>query len=109
MNAAVQTPLHIPALPQPFAAYGWLITFAAFADEPLGTMGPASVRHSAEQIRANGREFRMLDDDGEHCYSGFYLGEDDETMFSPLDDFGMPNCGCTRIEYRNAQGTWEAL
>lgn len=49
-------------------------------------------------------KFRMLDDDGEVYYEGFCNRE----SFQPLDDFGMPNAGCTMIEYQN-NGKWELL
>lgn len=89
-------------------AYGWVITWT-HDGEPTGTHGPRRSTFTAEQIKAEGREFRMLDDDGEHYYRGFYLGPDDESMFGPLDDFGMPNAGATSIEYRNPAGGWDLL
>jgi hypothetical protein len=32
---------------------------------------------------------------------GRYLGPDDETMFAPLGDYGIPAAGAERIEYQN--------
>lgn len=53
------------------------------------------------------RRFRMYDDDGEPYYDGLFLRsptstEGCEDDFAPLEDFGMPNAGCTRIDYWNA-------
>ncbi len=48
--------------------------------------------------------FRMKDDDGEVYYEGLSGG----MTFNPLDDFGMPNAGCTTIEYLTGR-KWEAL
>lgn len=90
-------------------AYGWVITWTAFADEKPGIVGPRGCEFTAEHIEANGREFRMLDADDMHYYTGFYVGPSDETEFAPLDDFGMPNAGAVTIEYRNAAGEWSAL
>ena len=39
--------------------------------------------------------FRMRDDDNNLYYEGYCTAE----SFAPLDDFGMPNDGCTTIEY----------
>ena len=36
----------------------------------------------------------MLDDDRTVYYEGFLIGDE----FAPLDDFGEPNAGCTRIQ-----------
>jgi hypothetical protein len=49
----------------------------------------------------------MYDDDGKLYYAGTIWGDYDG--FEPLDDFGMPNAGCTSIEYKNDAGTWEVL
>lgn len=88
--------------------YGWVITWT-HDDETPGTWGPRGCAFDPATIKAKGREFRMFDDDGVHYYSGFFLGPDDETLFRPLDDYGMPHAGCTSIQYRNARGIWEAL
>ena len=51
--------------------------------------------------------FRMKDDDGEICYYG---RSSSDSSFAPLDDFGMPNAGCTMIEYYNTERKkWELL
>ncbi len=52
-------------------------------------------------------KFRMSDDDDEVYYVGY---ASDDSSFDPLDDFGMPNAGCTTIEYYNIEnGSWEVL
>ncbi|NOR56995.1 MAG: hypothetical protein GQ474_00550 [Sulfurimonas sp.] len=53
-------------------------------------------------------KFRMLDDDDEVYYIGYSNDCDSEKAFQPLDDFGMPNAGCTDIQYRH-NGKWESL
>ena len=91
--------------------YSWVITKDNLAESPLessvGTLGPHNCSEPAEHIKARGTKFRMKDDDGEIYYYGFIYG--DYEGFEPLDDFGMPNAGCTSIEYKNKQGEWEAL
>lgn len=54
-----------------------------------------------------GGQFRMFDDDKNLYYSGTIWGDYDG--FEPLDDFGMPNAGCTGIQYKNDEGEWEWL
>ena len=47
------------------------------------------------------KEFRMLDDDGNVMYEGrILLGDEPDAEFRPLNDFGMPNAGCTSIQIR---------
>ncbi|MBP2657189.1 MAG: hypothetical protein H6Q69_221 [Firmicutes bacterium] len=52
----------------------------------------------------DGREllykFRMKDDGGIIYYYGV---SSSDSSFAPLDDFGMPNAGCTMIEYYNKE------
>ena len=50
-------------------------------------------------------KFKMYDDDGILYYEGLSSEED----FSPLDDFGMPNAGCTYIEYQQEDESWQVL
>lgn len=107
------------------SSYGWLITHDSIADtdEPApsnqnakGMTGPRDIgpdhlatleavakagfnRYQGESVR----KFQMRDDDGELYYTGLYIGPDDENMFGPLDDFGMPNAGATEISYYNPE------
>lgn len=69
----------------------------------VGMTGPRSNKLTAEMIGHNPsrKPFRLLDDDGTLYYEGFLIG--DET--APLDDFGEPNAGCTRIQLLE-NGIW---
>ncbi len=96
--------------------YHWVINRDLITDpehdvDEAGTHGPSGTELNAEQIEKHplGKAFLMRDADGETYYEGIYVGPDDETLFAPLDDFGMPNAGCTEIAYRNALGAWEWL
>ena len=63
----------------------------------------------------NGERFRMYDGDDELYYEGRWVADpniDDEAFegFEPLDCFGAPNAGCTRLDYRNdTTGEWATL
>lgn len=92
--------------------YAWAITKDHIADENAregsnlnakGVIGPRGVKLTAEQIEnhPNREYFKMYDDDGELYYEGYFVGADDAEGFEPLEDFGMPNAGCTGIKYRN--------
>jgi len=94
--------------------YAWIIDYAdagTGADE-MGTIGP---HHADRKLVGRlvheraGDTFRMKDDDGEVCYVGRIILDDDTSGFEPLDDFGMPNAGCTSIEYREKTGAWVML
>lgn len=100
--------------------YGWLITtdFHPDANSKPGTnynakgvMGPNGItdQSAARLLNGEGHLFRLYDDDHILYYEGRFIGDhDSEDGFGPLDDFGMPNAGCTSIEYyRN--GGWEQL
>ncbi|TSP14045.1 hypothetical protein [Cupriavidus campinensis] len=52
--------------------------------------------------------FRLYDDDGELYYEGLSSDRDSETAFQPLD-WAMADSGCTRIDYKQDDGTWETL
>lgn len=51
-------------------------------------------------------EFRLYDDDGELYYSGRQNQHGDG--FEPLDQYGMPNAGCTEIRLHE-NGEWKTL
>ncbi len=83
-------------------------------DGSVGVIGPraATDEHVLLLGSGGGTRFRMLDDDGGVCYEGKFIG--DETgheAFAPLDDFGTPNAGCTRIDYwePGKGGGWKTL
>ena len=102
--------------------YAWTITRDLIADKdaPEGTnanakgiVGPRDCELTSEQIRRHpdAEKFIMKDDSGESYYHGYYveLGETEEGEFYPLDDFGMPNAGCSEIWYKNKNGEWSVL
>lgn len=79
--------------------YRWRITKDRIdADDAVGVEGPG---HLDPTIAANPTPFAMYDDDRECYYEGMLYG--DFTGFEPLDDFGMPNAGCTMIKIN---GSW---
>lgn len=115
----------------------WIITKDKIADDKdklenpdgkcnayaKGLIGPsiASDKDEARLRAGEGREFRMLDDDGIIYYYGRILEQSDctgeyedgawgkDSELAPLDCFGSPNAGCVQIEYKNADGKWEGL
>lgn len=68
----------------------------------VGVRGPWNYEGDGSELTVR---FRMFDDD-KHLY---YEGRSKEIGFEPLDDFGMPNAGCTYIEYLNNEGQWEII
>ena len=84
--------------------YYWKITGAVLGlVSEIGTVGPYN---ADETITENRGVFRMKDNDGTIYYHGEIYGDYDG--FEPLDDYGMPNAGCTSIEY-NEKGEWKQL
>lgn len=87
----------------------WTITddFIDNDREAEGTVGPRNADLSADEIvnHPQAKRFRMYDDDGTLYYEGSLVGEDE---FAPLDDFGEPNAGCTRIDILEG-GKWRPL
>ena len=74
--------------------YYWKITKDVINDgEEEGVEGPRGFY----PIKNNRAHFVMKDDDDETYYEGDIYG--DYTGFEPLNDFGMPNAGCTKIFY----------
>lgn len=60
--------------------------------------------------------FRMYDDDdilyyeGTLCFDNQEEDRNPEVWFAPLDDYGMPNDGCTRIRILNTvTGKWDLV
>lgn len=81
--------------------YGWRITKVNpefLEQEEVNTVGPATLSAELEHelFAGYGQEFKMYDDDDIWYYTGMIVGEFEGT--EPLDDFGTPNAGCTRIE-----------
>ncbi len=95
------------------ATYAWTITKDYIEDgKDEGTEGP----HDAPDTFGDDwhfRKFRMMDDDCELYYVGVVASADpdgEEACFGPLDDFGTPNAGCTRIDIQNPEtGEWEQV
>lgn len=83
------------------STYGWVTD--------CGYSGPRDSPFTDQEIREKGTPFRLYDDDGLLCHTGKCLCPDqDESLFGPLDDFGAPHSGCTRIDYfMNNQ--WETI
>ena len=76
-------------------SYYWKITKVHLEDlkNEVGVCGP----HGADDsINKNSARFSMYDDDDNCYYEGMIYG--DYEGFEPLDDFGMPNAGCTYIK-----------
>jgi len=97
--------------------YSWIITNDYIGNgEANGTIGPSNgwTREEIDNC-PNIEKFKMYDDDDELYYSGIIAYSSPSLMgselgFAPLDDFGMPNAGCTYIKYWNSKREiWEVL
>lgn len=100
--------------------YAWIVTVDHLTTDPAdefnrtGFVGPRGAsKDLLDKLRDDpkkhgAKHWRTLDDDGEMIHEGYYLGPDDDTMFSPLNDLSMPDAGATEIQYRTRAG-WEAL
>ena len=92
--------------------FGWIITKVntdILIIEEVGTMGPRGLTATEDEIKTQGKAFRMYDDDGILYYEGFCLCNNNEDLFMPLEHFGAPNAGCTEIHYMNQDGYWDIL
>lgn len=96
--------------------YKWIIT-QDFLDgntqrSAVGVSGPRGCdNRTADQLPDT---FRIYDGDGELYYEGktdalSNTASGEDCGFEPLDDFGMPDSGCTEIRYLNDKGEWETL
>ena len=65
----------------------------------VGMMGPRDCRVLIDEEMPN--TFMMYDDDGVCYYEGITDAdlENGDKVFAPLEDFGSPNAGATRIDY----------
>lgn len=95
------------------APYAWIITEDRINDDGsvpsrVGTMGPSNAHPDfCAAVAKPGRHrirFRMYDDEGTYYYGGFLTFDPDcpayiEPAWAPVDDFGMPDAGCTQISY----------
>lgn len=73
-----------------------------------GVIGPRNNTLTKDQLK-QGQKFRMLDDDDIVYYYGFYVESGDSDEFEPLVCFGLPNAGCTAIQYKDNKGKWQDL
>ena len=91
--------------------YYWEITKDCSGDEPEAVGVSGGNKKTLERSWSL-RPFRLLDGDNIVYYEGSFYCTDDESNgeegFSPLDDYGMPNAGCTSIEYW-IDGKWVTL
>ena len=83
----------------------------------VGITGPRTASPAAlDRLEAGeGEHFRMYDDDDELYYEGRWVADPDVSDeafegFEPLDCFGAPNAGCTRLDYLDElTGEWATL
>jgi len=108
----------------PYSTYAWIIDKDLITDgrhkapslsNSVGLTGPNNADPTVinRLLAGQGRQFRLLDGDGKLYYEGRVLSadidfKDDSYMFSPLDDFGKGNAGCTEIQY-HYPARWETL
>ena len=86
------------------SGYIWHVTYDHLEDKVINIVGPYDADEK-ELVKCT-RVFRMFDDDGVLYYEG--VMSDDCEGFEPLDDFGMPNAGCTEIRLLE-DGKWVTL
>lgn len=88
--------------------YGWVISKCFLDFDKGGTYGPVDTELTPSEILAHpkAKKFRLYDDDKTLYYEGFMVHDGSSDGFEPLDDFGEPNAGCTRIAYWE-NGKWE--
>lgn len=91
----------------------WVITKDKLFEDSVKEYGKCNFTSSVgvSSRKYDGRKlehrFRMKDDDGIIYYYGTCSND---SSFAPLDDFGMPDSGCTSIEYYNKdKKKWEVL
>jgi hypothetical protein len=84
----------------------WIILKDRISDVAAGERSAVGVRSCNHKEGAKlPYRFRLLDDDGEV----YYEGRMSELDFDPLDDYGMPNAGCTELQYREGNGPWTRM
>ena len=79
--------------------YRWTITKDHMAGGPCNFPSKAGVTgpHNADpNCKTNPVHWSAYDDDGGCYYEGMLYG--DYSGFEPLDDFAMPDSGCTSIK-----------
>lgn len=97
--------------------YGWIITEDHISKEcgdksEVGISGPRNISKAvlARLKKGEGVKFKLYDDDGILYYEGLQIegDEGDEGTFAPLDNFGMPNSGCTELK-QFLNGEWVSI
>ena len=89
----------------------WIITKDHYGEGPQGTsLNAVGVQgpRDCDPKTPTPHCFKMYTDDNELVYEG----KCSDVEFYPLDDFGMPNFGCTYIKYfvKTPNGyRWETL
>jgi len=71
----------------------WKVTYDHFDQKPV-LVRSSNWRDDVDT--SDWIPFEMFDDDGNRMCAGLASEED----FGPLDDYGMPNWGCTYIKFR---------
>lgn len=98
-------------------AHAWLIDWAGDPGE-VGTSGPRGAPSELLHRLCEGLWFKLYDDDGVMLYEGRLLvdrdgvdanGLTEDEAFAPLDEWGAPNAGATRIDYKMPAGGWETF
>lgn len=89
----------------------WIIDIDYIADKTASSGTNANAKGMKSRNYKEGcanYKFRLLDDDGQVYYAG---RSDDDSSFAPLDCFGLPNAGCTVIQYWQSGngGGWKNL
>lgn len=75
----------------------------------VSIIGPRGCELTEKEL-LKGHPFKMYDDDDQLYYTGFLVGDkESEEGFDPLNDYGTPNAGCTKIFYKNEAGEWKEL
>lgn len=82
----------------------WIITYDHIAGCSVLINKPADGRVLPKYKYA----FRLYDDDNNLYFSGLATSRDDEAAFGPLD-FAEGAYGCTEIQYRQDNASWETL
>lgn len=85
---------------------GWVVTRDHLDEKDIEVIGPRNIKPENVELLKSGKgiPFKMFDDDGEL----YYTGRMTSVSFDPLDHYGAPNAGCTRLDYCE-NGKWETL
>lgn len=85
------------------------------SNKAVGVCGGASISQEQFDLLREGQSqditlFRLYDDDDILYYEGRMVIGDEGNGFEPLDDFGEPNAGCTRVDlFNDVKREWELL